>query len=119
MINAAIVGLGWWGRIIHRELSSSKVIRPVLGIDPSDAAREGALAAGLATSARFEDALARDDIDAVILCTPHKHHAGQIVAAAQGRQARVLREAALHVRQRDGGRRQGRHRRQGAARHRP
>jgi len=83
MINAAIVGLGWWGRIIHRELSSSKIIRPVLGIDPSDAAREGALAAGLATSARFEDALARDDIDAVILCTPHKHHAGQIIAAAK------------------------------------
>jgi predicted dehydrogenase len=55
----------------------------VLGIDPSDAAREGALAAGLATSARFEDALARDDIDAIILCTPHKHHAGQIIAAAQ------------------------------------
>jgi prephenate dehydrogenase len=63
MINAAIVGLGWWGRIIHRELSVSKVIRPVLGIDPAEAAREGALAAGLATASRFEDALARDDID--------------------------------------------------------
>lgn len=82
MINAAIVGLGWWGRIIHRELAPSKVVRPVLGIDPADTAREGALAAGLATSARFEDALTRSDIDAVIVCTPHKHHAAQVIAAA-------------------------------------
>ena len=40
-------------------------------------------AAGLETTARFEDALARTDIQAVILATPHKHHATQIVAAAK------------------------------------
>jgi predicted dehydrogenase len=83
MINAAIVGLGWWGRIIHRELASSDVIRPVLGVEPGDAAPKAAETAGLDTSARFEEALARPDIQAVILCTPHKHHAAQIVAAAK------------------------------------
>lgn len=83
MINAAIVGLGWWGRIIHRELAASDVIRVVLGVEPADAARKAAEAAGLETSARFEDALARPDIQAVILATPHKHHAAQIVAAAK------------------------------------
>jgi predicted dehydrogenase len=82
MIKAAIVGLGWWGRIIHRELGASEVIRPVLGVEPAERARKDAEAAGLETTARFEDALVRPDIAAVILTTPHKHHAAQIVAAA-------------------------------------
>jgi predicted dehydrogenase len=83
MIDAAIVGLGWWGGIIHRQLASSEVIRPVLGVEPADAARRAAEAAGLETTTRFEDALERADIQAVILTTPHKHHAAQIVAAAK------------------------------------
>ena len=83
MIDAAIVGLGWWGGIIHRQLASSEVIRPVLGVEPADAARQAAEAAGLETTTRFEDALERADIQAVILTTPHKYHAAQIVAAAK------------------------------------
>jgi predicted dehydrogenase len=83
MIEAAIVGLGWWGRTILRELSGSSAIRVALGIDPEPAAREAAAASGLAVSPCFEDALERSDLQAVILCSPHKHHAGQIVAAAK------------------------------------
>jgi len=83
MIRAAIVGLGWWGRIIHRELSASDVIRPVLGVEPGAAAREAASAAGLEIVERLEEALARRDIEAVILCSPHRHHAEQIAAAAE------------------------------------
>src|SRR5262245_23619252 len=83
MIKAAIVGLGWWGRTIHRELAASDVIRPVLGVEPAEAARTSAQAAGLETTDSFESALARRDIEAVILATPHKHHAAQIVAAAK------------------------------------
>src|SRR5262247_1370307 len=83
MIKAAIVGLGWWGGIIHRQLASSEVIRPVLGVEPADAPRKAAEAAGLETTTRFEDALQRPDIRAVILSTPHRHHAAQIVAAAK------------------------------------
>jgi predicted dehydrogenase len=83
MIEAAIVGLGWWGRTIQRELAASTVIRPVLGVDVSEAARAAAEADGLATAASYEAVLARSDIGAVILCSPHKHHAAQIVAAAK------------------------------------
>jgi predicted dehydrogenase len=83
MIKAAIVGLGWWGRTIHRELASSNVIRLVLGVDINEQACAAAAAEGLATTASFEEALARADIGAVILCSPHKHHAAQIVAAAK------------------------------------
>jgi predicted dehydrogenase len=83
MIKAAIIGLGWWGQTILKTLSSSTVIRPVLGVDPLDQARAAASTLGVETAPRFEDALADSGINAVILCTPQQHHAGQIVAAAQ------------------------------------
>ncbi|WP_424629947.1 Gfo/Idh/MocA family protein [Bradyrhizobium sp. SYSU BS000235] len=83
MIRAAIVGLGWWGQIIARSLASSDVIKPVLGIDPLEPMRAKAAELGLETAPNFEDALARQDIEAVILCTPQDHHAGQIEAAAK------------------------------------
>jgi predicted dehydrogenase len=82
MIKAAIVGMGWWGRTLARELASSSAIEPVLGIDPTDAGRAAAAALGMDASPRFEDALERADIGAVILTSPHKYHADQIVAAA-------------------------------------
>jgi predicted dehydrogenase len=83
MIKAAIIGLGWWGQTLLRTLSNSAVIKPVLGVDPLDPARAAAAAYGVETTSRFEDALANSSVDAVILCTPQQHHAGQIVTAAQ------------------------------------
>jgi len=80
MIRAAQIGLGWWGKTILRELSASDLIRPVLAIDPDPAAR--AAVTGMATGEHFEEALTNPDIDAVILTSPHRFHAGQIVAAA-------------------------------------
>jgi predicted dehydrogenase len=82
MINAAIVGLGWWGRTIARNLKQSGDIHPVLGIDPTEAGRQAGSEFGLRTTPRFEDALEDDAVDAVILCSPHRFHADQIVAAA-------------------------------------
>lgn len=83
MIRAAIVGLGWWGQTLASSLATSEVIKPILGIDPLEPMRAKGAALGLETSASFEDALARTDIDAVILCTPQDHHAAQIEAAAR------------------------------------
>ena len=83
MIRAAIIGLGWWGQTILKTLTSSAIIAPVLGIDPRQQARTAALALGIETAPRFEDALADANIDAVILCTPQQYHAEQIVAAAR------------------------------------
>jgi predicted dehydrogenase len=83
MIRAAVIGLGWWGQTLLRTLSNSTVITPVLGVDPLEQARAAAAAHGVAIAARFEDALANSGVDAVILCTPQQHHAGQIMAAAQ------------------------------------
>jgi len=82
VINVAIIGLGWWGRNIVRELAGSDRLRVVLGVDPEEAGREAVRTGGLEVSARFEDALERPDIDAVVLCSPHRFHVDQVVAAA-------------------------------------
>src|SRR5258705_8207288 len=83
MIKAAIIGLGWWGQTILRNIADSTVIKPVLAVDPLDSARDAASKFGVATASRFEDALAHSDVEAVILCTPQDRHAGQIAAAAE------------------------------------
>jgi predicted dehydrogenase len=83
LIKAAIVGLGWWGRTILRQLSNSTIIRPILGVDPLDSARATASAFNIETSPHFEDALAHPDVKAIILATPQELHADQIVAAAR------------------------------------
>jgi predicted dehydrogenase len=79
VINAAVIGLGWWGRKIVGDLASSDDVRVVLGVDPAPAARA---AVDVPTAVEFTEALASPEVDAVILCTPHRLHAEQIVAAA-------------------------------------
>lgn len=81
MIRAAVVGLGWWGQTLVQELASSELIQAVLGVDP-DPARRASLA-GTSTVATFQEALEHPDVDAVILCSPHRFHAAQITQAAE------------------------------------
>jgi predicted dehydrogenase len=83
MIRAAVIGLGWWGQTLLKNLLNNTIIAPVLGVDPLDQARASASALGIETAHRFEDALAKSSVDAVILCTPQEHHAEQIIAAAR------------------------------------
>ena len=59
MIKAAVIGLGWWGKTILKNLLNSTVIAPVLAVDPLDQARASASALGIGTASRFEDALAK------------------------------------------------------------
>ena len=84
MINAAIIGLGWWGRYIvgslHGKSDKIQFVRAV-DIDP-DAAREFSVNNGLQFSMEFGDALADGDVDAVILTTPHSQHKQQVIQAA-------------------------------------
>src|ERR1700733_6776608 len=94
MISAAVIGLGWWGKTILKNLLNSTVIAPVLAVDPLDQARASASALGIGTASRFEDALANSKVEAVILCTPQEHHAQQIAAAARSKR-HVFCEKAL------------------------
>lgn len=82
MIRVAIVGMGWWGRTILREAQASADLEPVLLVEPENGARAAAAAHGIATAADLDAALTREDVDAVVLCTPHRFHATQIVACA-------------------------------------
>lgn len=83
MLNAGIVGLGWWGSTIVRMLQGSDRLRiaTATDIDPDAPAKAASLGLGFRPSLR--DLLADAAIDAVILCTPHAQHAAQIVEAAE------------------------------------
>src|SRR5271154_6627391 len=84
MINAAIIGLGWWGKTLVEAADKSDVIRFISGatrtVTPDI---EGfAKKSGFKLAANYEAVLADPDIDAVVLATPHSMHGAQVVAAA-------------------------------------
>ena len=84
MINAAIVGLGWWGKTLVEAAQGSDVIRFTNGatrtVSPEVKAFAQAQKFHLADS--FEALLADPKIDAMVLATPHSMHARQVIAAA-------------------------------------
>jgi len=85
MLDAAIVGLGWWGKILVESVQGeSDDIRFTAGATrtASADAQEFADAQGFELRANYEELLTDPDIDAVVLATPHSLHVPQIVAAA-------------------------------------
>ena len=84
MINAGIVGMGGWGRTLVESVSDgSDMIRFIAGTTgtPSRAV-DYAEKAGLRLHESLDDLLADDEIDAVVLASPHTIHFRQILAAA-------------------------------------
>jgi predicted dehydrogenase len=84
MLNAAIIGLGWWGRELVRSVQgSSKLLRFVRGVTlEPELARNFAAEMKFAVGASYEEVLADPNIDAVVLATPHTLHRPQVEAAA-------------------------------------
>lgn len=82
MLNAALIGLGWWGRTICTALRESAKVRVVAATDTDPSAATFASANGIAFVDSYAAALARRDVEAVILCTPHSGHRQQVLAAA-------------------------------------
>ena len=84
MINAAIIGLGWWGRnLVAAVQGKSRKLRFVHGVSKElDAALPIAEANGFTLSDDLEKALADRRVEAVVLTTPHSLHADQIVRVA-------------------------------------
>lgn len=89
MINAAIVGLGWWGRNIADAVQGkSSRLRFVHGVTQElEATRDYAKAKGFRLSATLEEALADPAVQAVVLATPHSLHADQVVQVARAGKA--------------------------------
>jgi predicted dehydrogenase len=86
-VRLAVIGYGWWGRTIVRTLADSLVARVELVVETDAAAaataRDDGRAGSFRVAGEFGAALADPRIDAVVLCTPHRAHAAQIVAAAR------------------------------------
>ena len=85
MINAGIVGLGWWGQTLVEAVSGqSETIRFVAGATRTVNADVESFAGehGFALKASYDDLLADPNVDAVVLATPHSMHVDQVVAAA-------------------------------------
>ena len=88
MLNAAIVGLGWWGKtLVESTQGESDAIRFTAGATRtgSTEAQEFAAAQGFELRGAYEELLSDPAIDAVVLATPHSLHTSQIVAAAAGK----------------------------------
>lgn len=84
MIDAAVVGLGWWGRqMVNCLAEGSNKIRIVRAVDPDPAARGFAEENGVPLCADMREALDDPNVGAVILCTPHSQHEEQVVRAAE------------------------------------
>ncbi|MGH8620385.1 MAG: Gfo/Idh/MocA family protein [Burkholderiales bacterium] len=83
MLNVAVVGMGWWGKIIIPLLkTSSKInVAKVVEVNPAsitDFARQHQVEVVTDYAAVLKDPA----IQGVVLCTPHTQHTDQIVAAA-------------------------------------
>jgi predicted dehydrogenase len=83
MLNAAIIGLGWWGQALVRSVRTSAIIRFSRGVtlEPK-AVKSFAAEMNLELGTSYEDVLADPGIDAVALATPHSLHRGEVEAAA-------------------------------------
>ncbi len=101
MINAAIVGLGWWGQNLVNSVSvlDCNAIRFTTAHTRNrDAAASFCAEAGLNWVPSYDDILNDKAIDAVVLATPHRTHTNYIQrAAAAGKHVFVEKPIALSV----------------------
>ena len=93
-LNVAVVGLGWWGKVILGDLKDNSRVRVAMAVDAVPAAGEWAQAQGVKFTTDYDTVLADPAVGAVILCTPHTLHARQIVGCSEGKEACLLRKAA-------------------------
>jgi predicted dehydrogenase len=83
MLNAAMIGLGWWGKELVRAQRASQLMRFTHGVTlEPDAARDFAKEMKLELGTCYENVLADTSIDCVVLATPHTQHRAMIEAAA-------------------------------------
>ena len=112
MLNAAIVGMGGWGRqlvdaVLEDGRPKSERIRITRAVTRTpDNAAEFAKRHGLPLTDDYASVLGDPQIHAVVLATPHSQHVGQIeAAAAAGKHVFVEKPLTLDYPFREKGRR--------------
>ena len=86
MLDAAIVGMGRWGRVLVDSVQgkNDSPIRFVAGCTGTpDKARDYAAEKGIRLLGGYDEILADPSVRAVVLATPHGQHAEQVIAAAK------------------------------------
>ena len=82
-VRLGVVGLGWWGGELADAAARSGTAEVVACFARTEATREAfAAAKGCRAAGSFAELLAADDIDGIMLATPHSSHAALIRAAA-------------------------------------
>jgi predicted dehydrogenase len=89
MINAAIIGLGWWGKnIVNAVQGKSERLRFIRGVSKEpDAVRDFAMQHGFELSTDLADALTDPHVQAVVLATPHSLHTAQVIEVSRAGKA--------------------------------
>jgi predicted dehydrogenase len=82
-VRVGVVGLGWWGQRVVDVLGPSTAVNVVAVTDPSAPARDALRARSCTVHETYDDLLADDAVEAVIITSPHDFHADQIVAAVR------------------------------------
>ena len=86
MLDAAIVGMGRWGRVLVDSVQgkNDSPIRFVAGCTGTpEKARDYAAEKGIRLLGSYAEILADPSVKAVVLATPHGQHAEQVIAAAR------------------------------------
>lgn len=97
-VRAAIIGLGWWGRVLVESVPAGGGIRFTHAVTlDAAAAADFASRHHLILGDDYEAVLADWSVDAVVLATPHSVHVEQIFAAARAGKA-VFSEKPLALR---------------------
>jgi predicted dehydrogenase len=89
MVDAAILGLGWWGQaLVSAVQGKSERLRFVKAVVP-DVAKRAAIGEqlGVALSSSYSEVLSDPSIQAIVVATPHSLHVEQVVAAARAGKA--------------------------------
>jgi predicted dehydrogenase len=104
MINAAIVGLGRWGRNLVEASLGHQRMKIVRAVEPDIKGAQSFCAQHhLELTDNLDTVLADDAIEAVLLATPHSLHPAQVIACAAARK-QVFCEKPLALRHADAAR---------------
>src|SRR5580693_10765614 len=89
MINAAVIGLGRWGKsLVNAVQGRSTRLRFVHGVSREpDEVRGFAQQHGFRLTTELKDAIDNPDVQAIFLATPHSLHVEQVAAVARAGKA--------------------------------